>query len=85
MQGVYCDTVCRYYELMKECWQYKECWEYRECIVMYCVQILRADEGVLAVQAVQATHLRHNPSKTCSAILWQQTERRLLLRHQPAQ
>ena len=54
VQGVHCDTVCRYYKLMKECWQYEEFWEYRERFVMYCVQVLRADEGVLAVQGVLA-------------------------------
>ena len=45
-------TVCRYYKLRKECWQYKECWKYRECFVMYCVQVLRSDKEVLAVQGV---------------------------------
>ena len=30
-------TVCRYYKLRKECWQYKECWECRECIVILTV------------------------------------------------
>lgn len=52
VQGVHCDTVCRYYKLMKECWQSEEFWEYRERFEMYCVQVLRADEGVLAVQGV---------------------------------
>ena len=80
-----CDYQIVEEHLHRQC-RYYECWKHMQYVAMFCVQVLRADERVLAVQAVQSTHLRHHPCQTGAAVLFrQQPERRLLLWHQQTQ